>query len=161
MSWPNMNRQSKKLALYTALDTKRRSRGMSWQRVAREIGVASSTISRGQHDGPMETDGMLGMVRWLGCAPEEFMTDDGRLRKGQPPAGRFNVKSLYRALDERRRANLMTWKDVCRELDINASPAMLMRLSKGGRIDVHFMVACVHWLSLPVATFRQYGSGVG
>jgi len=148
-----MNRQFKKLALYTALDTKRRSRGMSWQRVAREIGVASSTISRAQHDGPMETDGMLAMVRWLGCAPEEFMADGGRLRKGQPPAGRFNVKSLYRALDERRRANQMTWKDVCRELDINASPAMLTRLSKGGRIDVHFMVACVHWLSLPVATF--------
>ena len=53
-------------ALYAALDAQRRAREISWQQVARETGVAASTIIATKREGPMETDGMLTMVRWLG-----------------------------------------------------------------------------------------------
>src|SRR5580700_2666597 len=60
-------------ALYAALDAQRRARGISWQQVARETGVAASTIVAIKRAGLMETDGMLAMVRWLGCTSEKFI----------------------------------------------------------------------------------------
>lgn len=59
-------------ALYEALDAQRRSRGMSWQQVAREIGVSASTLTRTKQGGRMEVDGMLAMVGWLGRTAESF-----------------------------------------------------------------------------------------
>ncbi len=59
-------------ALYEALDAQRRSRGMSWQAVAKEIGVSASTLTRTRRGGRMEADGMLAMVRWLGRTAESF-----------------------------------------------------------------------------------------
>lgn len=59
-------------ALYDALDQQRRSRGMSWTQVAKEIGVSASTITRTKLGGRMEVDGMLAMVRWLGRTAESF-----------------------------------------------------------------------------------------
>jgi hypothetical protein len=59
-------------ALYAALDEQRRSRSMSWQQVAAEIGVSASTLTRTRHGGRMEVDGTLAMVRWLGRTMESF-----------------------------------------------------------------------------------------
>jgi len=59
-------------ALYDALDDQRRSRAMSWQQVAEETGVSSSTLTRTRHGGRMEVDGTLAMVRWLGRTIESF-----------------------------------------------------------------------------------------
>ncbi len=59
-------------ALYHALDAQRRSRGMSWQQLADEIGVSASTIRRTRQGGRMEVDGMLAMVGWLGAPVEKF-----------------------------------------------------------------------------------------
>ena len=59
-------------ALYAALDAQRQERGMSWQQVAAELGVAASTITRTRLGGRMEVDGMLAMVRWLGRTVESF-----------------------------------------------------------------------------------------
>lgn len=60
-------------ALYAALDEQRRARTMTWSAVAREIGVAVSTITRTRHGGRMEVDGMLAMVRWLNVPVETFV----------------------------------------------------------------------------------------
>ena len=60
-------------ALYHALDKQRTERGMTWEQVAREIGVASSTIRRTARGGRMEVDGMLAMVRWLNVPVETFV----------------------------------------------------------------------------------------
>lgn len=62
-------------ALYSALDAQRRSRGMTWTEVAREIGVARSTITRTQSGGRMEVDGMLAMVGWLNVPVETFVEE--------------------------------------------------------------------------------------
>jgi transcriptional regulator with XRE-family HTH domain len=59
-------------ALYEALDEQRRSREMSWQQVAAEIGVTAATITRTKQGGRMEVDGMLAMVRWLDRTVESF-----------------------------------------------------------------------------------------
>jgi transcriptional regulator with XRE-family HTH domain len=59
-------------ALYEALDAQRRSRGLSWSEVAKEVGVSVSTLTRTKLGGRMEVDGMLAMVRWLGRTVESF-----------------------------------------------------------------------------------------
>ncbi len=59
-------------ALYAALDVERRSRGVTWKEIAKETGVSISTISRTQHGGRMEVDGVLALVGWLGVPVETF-----------------------------------------------------------------------------------------
>jgi len=59
-------------ALFAALDAQRRARGISWSRVAAEIGVSVSTLTRTKLGGRMEVDGMVAMVRWLGRTAESF-----------------------------------------------------------------------------------------
>jgi transcriptional regulator with XRE-family HTH domain len=62
-------------ALFAALDQQRTARGLTWDQVAREIGVSAATIKRTQHVGRMEVDGMLAMVSWLGVPVETFVRD--------------------------------------------------------------------------------------
>jgi hypothetical protein len=62
-------------ALFDALDAKRRTRHLSWQDVATEIGVSVATITRTKTGGRMEVDGMLAMVTWLGVPVESFVRD--------------------------------------------------------------------------------------
>jgi len=68
-------------ALYAALDEQRRSRGISWQQVALEVGVSPSTLTRTKRGGRMEVDGMLAMVRWLGRTVESFTRGVTRKRQ--------------------------------------------------------------------------------
>jgi transcriptional regulator with XRE-family HTH domain len=65
-------------ALYEALDECRRARGMTWAKVAAEIGVSATTIARTETGGRMEVDGMLAMVRWLGVPVETFIRESNR-----------------------------------------------------------------------------------
>ena len=60
-------------ALYAALDQQRTTRGLSWTKVAAEIGVSASTITRTRTGGRMEVDGMLAMVSWLRVPVETFV----------------------------------------------------------------------------------------
>jgi len=68
-------------ALYAALDEQRRARGLSWREVATEVGVSASTLTRTKLGGRMEVDGMLAMVRWLGCSVERFTHGETRKRQ--------------------------------------------------------------------------------
>ena len=65
-------------SLFAALDDRRTARGMTWEQVAREIGVSSSTIKRTKAGGRMEVDGMLAMVGWLGVPVETFVRQTDR-----------------------------------------------------------------------------------
>ncbi len=58
--------------LFEALDSQRKVRGLSWQQVAQETGVSTSTLTNTKRGGRMEVDGVLSMVRWLGRAVEDF-----------------------------------------------------------------------------------------
>jgi transcriptional regulator with XRE-family HTH domain len=64
--------------LYESLDRERTRREMTWDQVARDIGVSAGTIKRIRDGGRMEVDGMLAMVGWLGVPVETFVRDDGR-----------------------------------------------------------------------------------
>lgn len=63
------------MALYEALDKQRRSRGMTWTQLSKEICVSTSTITGTKRGGRMEVDGMLAMVDWLGVPVESFVRD--------------------------------------------------------------------------------------
>jgi transcriptional regulator with XRE-family HTH domain len=65
-------------ALYEALDERRSARGMTWAKVAAEIGVSATTVARTRTGGRMEVDGMLAMVRWLGVPVETFVRESNR-----------------------------------------------------------------------------------
>ncbi len=67
-------------ALYQALDEQRRSRDLTWDQVATEIGVSKATITRTKSGGRMEVDGMLAMVAWLGVPVERFVVDKSDAR---------------------------------------------------------------------------------
>lgn len=70
-------------ALFGAIDAERSRRGLSWAAVSREVGVAASTIRRYEHADDAEADGVLGLVRWLGTAPEDFVVG-GSMSPSQP-----------------------------------------------------------------------------
>lgn len=60
--------------LYETMDEQRRARGLSWRKVAQEIGAISpSTLTRTKLGGRMEGDGMLAMCRWVGRTAEIFL----------------------------------------------------------------------------------------
>lgn len=141
-------------ALFAAMDAQRSDRGLSWQAVARQTGVAASTLQRTQVSGPMETDGVLAMARWIGRPLEDFIAGAEQMARTHREVAqyRFNCKALYAALDEQRRARGMSWSGVAAEMG-GLSPAMLTRLAKGGRIGAHVMVPAVGWLGRTVASF--------
>jgi hypothetical protein len=119
-------------ALYDALDDQRRSRNMSWAGVAREVNrfktdrhpIGTSTITSLQNKAVGEGDGILQMLLWLDRTPESFIPDfpDAnaerfRLKRlGQNQILRWNVVALHTALNARREARGMTWKDVAAQL---------------------------------------------
>jgi len=63
-------------ALFRRIDIKRREQEMSWAALAREVGVAASTIRRFSAADDAEADGVLALIRWLEAAPEEFFWAD-------------------------------------------------------------------------------------
>src|SRR6185437_12148169 len=140
-------------ALFAAMDLQRVERGLSWADVARQTGVAVSTLQRTRLNRPMETDGILAIARWLQRPLEEFIRgfEQKARADGEVARYRFNCKALYSALDERRRARDMSWSAVAAE--VGCSPAMLTRLAKGGRIGAHIMTPAVAWLGRAVASF--------
>jgi hypothetical protein len=107
---------------------------------------------------------MLAMVRWLGCVPERFVRGSKSHSVTQGPsenakflAGhRFNTKALYQALDAQRRSRKMTWLAVAQDFGDDISPAMLTRLSKGGRVGVHVTVSAVGWLGTTIEVFTRW-----
>jgi transcriptional regulator with XRE-family HTH domain len=62
-------------ALFEALDRHRTAQGLTWDQVARDVGVSAATIKRTQRGGRMEVDGMLAMVAWLGVPVETFVRE--------------------------------------------------------------------------------------
>ena len=65
-------------ALHEALDKRRSARGMTWAKVAAEMGVSATTVTRTRIGGRLEVDGMLAMVHWLGVPVETFVRESSR-----------------------------------------------------------------------------------
>ena len=94
-------------ALYAALDTERRARGMTWTQVSADTGVSTGTITRTRNGGRLEVDGMLAMVRWLGVPVETFVRESKLMTipTDRRPIG-FWLKLVDRLIDTRLEASL-------------------------------------------------------
>jgi transcriptional regulator with XRE-family HTH domain len=60
--------------LFERVDRVRRASGQSWASLARQVGMAASTIRRFERAADAEADGVLTLVAWLGVPPEEFIS---------------------------------------------------------------------------------------
>ena len=141
--------------LYRALDARRQFLGLSWNEVSKKLGVAASTLRRTERGGPMETDGILAMVRWVERVPEDFIPGATLAPPGGPLGpGRFHCQALFEALDAHRRSRGLTWPDLAQEIG-NVSVPMLTRLAKGGRVEVNLMAALAGYLGRPVQSFTR------
>jgi hypothetical protein len=168
-------------ALYEALDEQRRSRGLTWAAVAREVNriapgehaaghpIATSTITGLKTKGAGEGDGILAMLLWLHRSPESFIpgfegadAERFRLREGLPREQclRWDTKKLHAALNARRQDRRMTWRQVGQEVG-GFTAGMLMNLSKGGRVGFPGVMRLVRWLDQPAAAFTRVAGAWG
>jgi len=144
------------MAFFAAMDAQREERGLTWQEVARQTGVAASTLQRTRMNGPMETDGILAMARWLGRPLEDFILGAEKVARESRKVAqyRFNCKALYAALDAQRLARGLSWTETATQIG-GVSAQMLTRLAKGGRIEVRVMIRAVGWLGRTVESFSD------
>ncbi len=69
---------------------------------------------------------------------------------------RFDSKALYDALDARRKARDLSWRDVAAQIGV--STATISRTQTDGRMEVDGMLAVVDWLGVPVERFVRESS---
>jgi transcriptional regulator with XRE-family HTH domain len=150
------------LALYEALDTQRRERGMSWQAVARDTGVSASTLTAVKTARFLEGDGVLCMLRWLGRSPEAFTGGIDDAASGPMASAadvgpgrylRFDTKALHAALEAERASRGMTWQQVAAETALTAPQLTL--LAKGGRTGFPNVMRIVAWLGRRAEDFTR------
>ena len=72
-------------ALYSALDAKRKARGISWRKAADEIGVSASTLTRMAQGANPDVAGFGKMVRWLGESADQFVGGPKKVRRSDKP----------------------------------------------------------------------------
>ena len=60
---------------------------MTWSALGREVGVSVATIRRLERADDAEADGVLALIRWLGVAPEQFVSGGSVVGEPLPPAG--------------------------------------------------------------------------
>jgi hypothetical protein len=59
--------------LFRSIDHARLDRGLTWAALARQVGVATSTIRRFESAVDAEADGVLTLISWVGVPPERFV----------------------------------------------------------------------------------------
>ncbi len=159
-------------ALINALDAQRADRGLDWTPLAHELWQQSADLNAalGDHSlcpgalvrtakrGSMSCQYALIILRWLGRAPEEFLTgpvaDVGDVRL--PAAGpdsrlRWDLGQLHTALNERRRECELTWAELADELD--CTPSRLTNLRTARLADMDLAMRVTQWLGQPAARF--------
>lgn len=159
-------------ALFAALDTQRRERGLGWFELADELWDQSSdlnaqradhplcggAVSRLQQRGATSCQYALFMLRWLERAPEDFLTGpvvevgDVRLPAAGPDHRlRWDLSQLHAELTERRQERGLTWAELGRELD--CTPGRLTNLRTARLADMDLAMRTTQWLARPAAAF--------
>jgi transcriptional regulator with XRE-family HTH domain len=162
-------------ALYDALDERRRSRGLSWAQVARELSerfgsvparaIGPSTLIGMRRRRAIDGDGVLQMLRWLGRSPESFVrghtreTDPADLLPDIGPSHvlRFDAQAIFTALDGARAARGLTWRQVADEIG-GMQSGSLTRLAQGGRVGFPDIMRIAAWLERPAASLTRPSS---
>jgi hypothetical protein len=159
-------------ALYTALDTRRRARGLGWYDLADELWDQSSVLNAQLGDHPL-CGGAIGrlqqrgatscqygmfMLRWLARAPEDFLAgptaDVGDVtlpRAGADRRLRWDLGELHAALNDERRARGLTWAALADEIGCTANRLTNLRTARLADMDLAMRVT--QWLGAPAARF--------
>jgi hypothetical protein len=160
-------------ALYSALDGRRTELGLSWPRVADELWELSSELNARRRDHPISPSTLtnmatnprtscqhaLFMLRWLGRTPESFLigAPGEEARFALPEAGRdrrlrWALKPMYVAMDEKRRAEGLTWSDLAAILRCTSNQLTGLRTAKFAT-GMDLAMRIVQWLGRPAADF--------
>src|SRR5262245_45956632 len=140
------------VALFTALDTERRGRGLNWYELADELWGQSSAlneqrhtdhplcggaVSRLQQRGATSCQYALFMLRWRGRAPEDFLTGavvevaDARLPMAGPDRRlRWDLNEVYTSLNDERQRRGLTWAELARDLDCTPNRLTNLRTAR-------------------------------
>jgi hypothetical protein len=159
--------------LFTALDAKRTELSLSWKKVADQLWELSAALNGRRRDHPISPSTLtnmaknprtscqhaLFMLRWLGRTPESFLTGGGGDGPGfaLPAAGpdrrlRWALKLLYAAMDEKRRADGLTWPALAAILGCSANQLTGLRTAKFAT-GMDLAMRIVQWLGRPAADF--------
>jgi hypothetical protein len=160
-------------ALYPALDDKRITLGISWQKVANQIWELSSDLNDRRRDHPLSASTLtnmaknprtscqhaLFMLRWLGRTPESFLkgATGHDERFALPVAGpdrrpRWALKLLYASMDEKRREDGLTWPALAAILGCSPNRLTGLRTAKYAT-DMDLAMRIVQWIDRPAADF--------
>jgi hypothetical protein len=161
-------------ALFAALDEQRLERGLSWQGVADELWRLSEELNRRRPaDHPISPSTLTGMrtrratscqhalimLRWLGRSPESFLTGGQWAATDAPlPAAgpdrrlRWNLRTLYAALDGERRAQGLTWRELAQILECTPNQLTGLRTARFAT-GMGLAMRIVQWLGRPAADF--------
>ena len=159
-------------AMFSTLDLERQKQGLSWYELADDLWDQSAAlnaelvdhplcggaVSRLKQRGATSCQYALFILRWLGRAPEDFLTGrvaevgDTRL----PSAGhdrrlRWDLSELHAALNEQRTLRGLTWVQLALELD--CTPSRLTNLRTARLADMDLAMRVTQWLGRPAATF--------
>lgn len=157
-------------ALFTALDSERQARSLSWSGLTREVNalfgdvpcppIAASTITTLKTKPEVIGNAALQLLVWLGRTPESFIPGNHdavkfeevlpRLRPDR--ILRFDTGAIFRALDVARVERHLTWRQVAEEIG-GVTAAQLTRFSKGAGIGIVAVGRIARWLGRPVASF--------
>lgn len=74
------------------IDELSEERGLTMTALAREVGVAASTIRRFRTADDAEADGVLALIAWSGDPPEQFIADSLVSGTRLPPAGTGQIR---------------------------------------------------------------------
>jgi hypothetical protein len=161
-------------ALFGALDAERRDRGLGWYDVADQLWEQSSELNAQRDDHPLcggaiqrlpvrgATSCQYGlfMLRWLGRAPEEFLTGavvevgDVTLPETGPDRRlRWDLNRLHGAMNAERGARGLTWAALADELD--CTPNRLTNLRTARLADMDLVMRVTQWLGRPAAAFIE------
>jgi len=159
-------------ALIAALDARRADRGLGWTALADVLWQQSADLNAQLSDhslcpgalvrtarrGAMSCQYALILLRWIGRAPEDFLTGrvvdvgDVQLPEAGPESRlRWDLSHLHAVLNERRRERGLTWAQLAAELD--CTPSRLTNLRTARLADMDLTMRITQWLGLPAARF--------
>jgi hypothetical protein len=159
-------------AFVEAFDTERRARGLGWYEFADDLWAQSAALNAALTDHPLcggavsrlgsrgatSCQYALFLLRWLGSAPEEFLTgpatDVGDTRLPEPGPNhrlRWNLNELYLALNAQRQERDLTWSQLAQT--IGCTPSRLTNLKTARMADMALTMRVTQWLEKPAADY--------
>jgi hypothetical protein len=120
--------------------------------------LCGGAVSRLGARGETSCQYALYLLRWLGRAPEEFLTapalDVGEVRLPDPGPDsrlRWDLAQLHAAVNDERQRQGLTWAALARQL--GCTPSRLTNLRTARMADMALTMRLTQWLRRPAAGF--------